>query len=208
MLRICLFSRDSRYLAHSFTVRRISVKMSKERNAYLDLFRTVVSRRHGRWLVRFREYYRHRRCTCTRPDRLCDARNRTRCRTCGRKKQKKKIEKSPEKNPSDRERRSTIRFTAIIVVTIILPGDDLDESAGLRNARFRVEHAGEGRAIEVRRHAVLLGVSQHILQPSLGCLPHRLLHTFVRGRLVDPEARHGIDACLLRRAQRYSRSRI
>lgn len=70
----------------------------------------------------------------------------------------------------------------------LLPSDDLDESAGLRNARLGVEHARISRMVEVRRYAVVLRVSQHVSQMPLGRFSHRLFHFFVRRRFIDPEA--------------------
>lgn len=71
---------------------------------------------------------------------------------------------------------------------MLLPSHDLDESAGLRNARFGVEHARISCVVEVRRHAVILRVSQHVSQLAFGRFSHRLFHFFVRRRFIDPEA--------------------
>lgn len=67
----------------------------------------------------------------------------------------------------------------------LLPSDDLDESAGLGNARFSVEHARIGSVIEIRRHAIVLRVSQHVFQLSLRRFLHRLFHLVVRRRFID-----------------------
>lgn len=70
----------------------------------------------------------------------------------------------------------------------LLPSNDLDESAGLWNARFGVEHARISRMVEVRRHAVILCVSQHVSQLPFSRFFHRLFHLFVRRRFIDSEA--------------------
>jgi len=70
----------------------------------------------------------------------------------------------------------------------LLPSDNLDESTSLRNACLGVKHARISRMVEVRRHAIVLRVSQHVSQLSLGCFSHRLFHFFVRRRFIDSEA--------------------
>jgi len=75
----------------------------------------------------------------------------------------------------------------MMLMLMLLPSDDLDESTGLRNARSGIEHARVASMVEIRRYAVFLRVSQHVLQIAIRCLFHYFLHFFERGRFVDPE---------------------
>lgn len=92
------------------------------------------------------------------------------------------------KKERDNLRIETRKLNFMMTSTGLLPSDDLDESAVMQDARFGIEHARVGCAGEIRRHTVVLRVSQHAAQISVWRFFHHLLHRFVGYRCVNSAA--------------------